>query len=638
MKNLILAFFALMIAPLASNAQVSDCIVNLVVEAYAEYIIVGAVDFPEGAVLNWSIDGVVMNNGSDLIELSAILFLNGPVEICIFFETLECPNGVELCETIDINDIIGGGCVDPTFIDPLAICDTMWAPVCGCDGNTYSNECVALYIGGVTSWTQGECGGGGGGDCPEMIEAGPQLKGAVCSWIFEIPGGGTQEGVSVEWSFGDGSGEVSGFLADHTYAVSGVYEVSALYTSSTCTGVLFSTVIVAEGCNELPICELYMGYEFIEDSVFFEAYGYPEGVFLEWYFNGELIASGTDVISESTEGEIPPGGIEICVIYESPECPYGAWACEYFETEENCALYLDGFVQNNYGVFEAYGFPNEVNLIWEIAGEVVAEGVSFLEVDDLQFDATVTVCVSYETTMCGLVEACEIFMQGGEGDCPEEIMAIPPKWSFCQWAFEIEGVINEQNFVIWNFGDGSNDVEGSSWVVYDYSTNGVFEVSALYFSEACPLGTMMSTTIEVWGCGNEVDCIDQTQIDPSYACTEEYVPVCGCNNVTYSNACYAYHYGGVTTFVEGECETAVTDLEGEASWTVYPTPTTGNLVISGLNEGVWPCKMYDSQGRIVLTTEVSNGQEFSLYGLSDGWYTLQIVGVLGSAKRVIVQR
>ncbi|HIB78219.1 MAG TPA: T9SS type A sorting domain-containing protein [Flavobacteriales bacterium] len=61
-------------------------------------------------------------------------------------------------------------------------------------------------------------------------------------------------------------------------------------------------------------------------------------------------------------------------------------------------------------------------------------------------------------------------------------------------------------------------------------------------------------------------------------------------------------------------------------------------MISGLNEGVWPCKMYDSQGRIVLTTEVSNGQEFSLYGLSDGWYTLQIVGVLGSAKRVIVQR
>jgi len=40
MKNLILAFFALMIAPLASNAQVSDCIVNLVVEAYVEYITV----------------------------------------------------------------------------------------------------------------------------------------------------------------------------------------------------------------------------------------------------------------------------------------------------------------------------------------------------------------------------------------------------------------------------------------------------------------------------------------------------------------------------------------------------------------------------------------------------------------------
>jgi hypothetical protein len=49
------------------------------------------------------------------------------------------------------------GCIDPAQIDPNAICLGLWAPVCGCDNMTYSNDCVAYYS-GVTSWTAGECG------------------------------------------------------------------------------------------------------------------------------------------------------------------------------------------------------------------------------------------------------------------------------------------------------------------------------------------------------------------------------------------------------------------------------------------------------------------------------------------------
>ncbi len=53
-------------------------------------------------------------------------------------------------------------------------------------------------------------------------------------------------------------------------------------------------------------------------------------------------------------------------------------------------------------------------------------------------------------------------------------------------------------------------------------------------------------------CG-AVDCIDSTQIDLTQGCPLIWMPVCGCNDVTYGNECEAFYYGGVTSWTSGEC-------------------------------------------------------------------------------------
>ena len=82
-----------------------------------------------------------------LFGLLALLML-------FFMSVISCNKNEDNC--VSIPSAQSGACIDSNLVGNADECIEIYDPVCGCDGITYDNYCVADSS-GITSYVEGEC-------------------------------------------------------------------------------------------------------------------------------------------------------------------------------------------------------------------------------------------------------------------------------------------------------------------------------------------------------------------------------------------------------------------------------------------------------------------------------------------------
>lgn len=114
------------------------------------------------------------------------------------------------------------------------------------------------------------------------------------------------------------------------------------------------------------------------------------------------------------------------------------------------------------------------------------------------------------------------------------------------------------------------------------------------------------------------DCYDPSQVCKDCACLMVWDPVCGCDNNTYSNSCFAY-ISGIKTWTEGACGSYAGTEEGQDRPDLMFHSPIGQEVVM---------QIMDEQGHVVATPlqgMVEAGKEYLITtDLPTGNYLCQV--------------
>lgn len=183
---------------------------------------------------------------------------NGHFLICAQYEVYDSVSGnsctTTRCQALTVAD---PACVNPAMVSQNTFCPSLYAPVCGCDGYTYGNECEAMTA-GVSTWWAGECGVATGSCSADLkIEiAGGNPDAGFTFKFTNLSAGGYS---FIQLDFGDGSPLWESSQWDtvtHHYAYGGIYRTNiTVWKNNTCVSSatkLLVTDTYYMACDNLP--------------------------------------------------------------------------------------------------------------------------------------------------------------------------------------------------------------------------------------------------------------------------------------------------------------------------------------------------------------------------------------------------